>query len=123
MANVTKEMIPAIVKTGAMFRADVLVEPRFAVGENVRAVNIHPEGYTRLPRYIRDKVGVVERLHGGYVFADTIGRNLGDDPQHLYSVRFSAVELWGQGASPIDSVSITLWESHLMPTAVMEREQ
>lgn len=123
MANITKEMIPAIVQTGARFRADVLVEPRFAVGETVRALNIQPEGYTRLPRYIRDKVGVVERLHGGYVFADTIGRNLGDDPQHLYSVRFSAVELWGPSASPKDSVSITLWESHLKPAAVMERAQ
>ncbi|WP_412050604.1 SH3-like domain-containing protein [Hoeflea sp. Naph1] len=113
MANITTEMVPIIIKTGAMFRAEVKEEPRFAVGESVRAVNLHPSGYTRLPRYIRGKVGVIEQQLGGFVFADKIGQGIGEDPEHLYSIRFSAVELWGPGASPNDSVCITLWDSHL----------
>lgn len=123
MVNLTKEVAWTAVQTGARFRADVLVEPRFKLGDNVRALNIHPEGYTRLPRYVRDKVGIVERAHGGFVFADTVGRSAGDDPQHLYGVRFSAAELWGPDASPKDAVSITLWESHLEPAAVTEEVQ
>jgi nitrile hydratase len=31
----------------------------------------------------------------------------------LYSVRFAARELWGDDASPRDSVYIDMWESYL----------
>jgi nitrile hydratase len=36
----------------------------FAPGDRVRTRNIHPQGHTRLPRYVRDKVGTVELVHG-----------------------------------------------------------
>jgi nitrile hydratase len=123
MANLTKEMAWTVFQTGAQFRADAPDKPRFKVGDTVRALNINPEGHTRLPRYIRDKVGTVEQLHGVFVFADTRGRGLGDDPQHLYSVRFSATELWGADASPKDSLSITLWESYIEPVTMTESAQ
>jgi hypothetical protein len=37
----------------------------------VRAKNIHPPTHTRLPRYVRGHVGVVERNHGCHVFPDS----------------------------------------------------
>src|SRR4051812_38625311 len=37
---------------------------RFKIGDRVRTKNIHPQTHTRLPRYVRDKVGVVELCHG-----------------------------------------------------------
>ena len=43
----------------------------FAVGDRVRAKNIHPPTHTRLPRYVRGHVGIVETLHGCHVFPDT----------------------------------------------------
>jgi nitrile hydratase len=89
------------------------VPPLFAVGERVRAKNINPMGHTRLPRYARGKNGVVARDHGVYVFPDTNAHFQGEKRQHLYSVQFSARELWGESASPRDSVSLDMWDDYL----------
>jgi nitrile hydratase len=88
---------------------------RFAVGDRVVTRNMHPAGHTRLPRYARDKEGVIELLHGAHAFPDTRAHGQGDDPQWLYTVRFSAWELWGEEADPTVSVSIDAWESYLEP--------
>jgi nitrile hydratase subunit beta len=96
-------------------RPDAPAQARFQVGQSVRARNINPEGHTRLPRYVRAKEGVVARHHGIFVFPDTNARFLGERPQHLYSVRFMARELWGETAAPRDSVHLDLWDSYLEP--------
>jgi nitrile hydratase beta subunit len=87
--------------------------PIFAPGDTVRARNIHPDGHTRLPRYARGHTGVVERLHGAHVFPDSNAHEKGEDPRPLYTVRFTARELWGEAADPRDSVSLDLWEPYL----------
>jgi nitrile hydratase subunit beta len=87
----------------------------FSVGDAVRARNIHPPGHTRLPRYARGNLGVVDRIHGAHVFPDTNAHFQGENPQHLYSVRFSARELWGETAAARDAVYIDLWEDYLEP--------
>ena len=88
---------------------------KFHVGERVRARNINPSAHTRLPRYARGKLGTVERDHGVFVFNDSEAQGLGDKPQHLYSVRFAARELWGSEAPAGDSVHLDLWDDHLEP--------
>ena len=77
--------------------------------------NDHPIGHTRLPRYARGKRGVIDRDHGVFVFADTNAMTRDKKPQHCYSVRFTAQELWGPAASPRDSVYLDLWDDHLDP--------
>ena len=79
----------------------------------MRARNIHPLGHTRLPRYARGKQGVVDRVQGVSVFPDTNAHFLGENPQHVYSVRFDARELWGEQASPRDAVYIDMWDTYL----------
>lgn len=86
---------------------------RFAVGERVRAVNIHPKSHTRLPRYARGRVGVVELVHGAHVFPDALVDGRGEVPQWLYTVRFDARELWGPDADPTVRVSIDAFEPYL----------
>ena len=86
---------------------------RFEIGDRVRAKNIHPRTHTRLPRYVRGHVGVVERLHGAHVFADSVVAGKGEDPQWLYTVRFDAQELWGTDADPTVKVSIEAFEPYL----------
>jgi nitrile hydratase len=81
----------------------------------VRARNIHPAGHTRLPRYARGKIGVVHRIHGVYVFPDTSAHSLGENPQHVYSIRFSAHELWGEQTQARDAVYADLWDNYLEP--------
>ena len=88
---------------------------RFTVGDRVRTRNLHPTGHTRLPRYARAKEGVIERLHGGFVFPDTNAHGAGECPQWLYTVRFEARELWGDSADPALTVAIDAWESYLDP--------
>jgi nitrile hydratase subunit beta len=94
---------------------DVQVSPRFQAGQQVRARNINPVGHTRLPRYARGKVGVIDRDHGAFVFPDTNAHFLGEKPQHVYSVRFAARELWGEQASQKDSVYVDMWDDYLDP--------
>jgi len=89
------------------------IAPLFHVGERVRTRNINPVGHTRLPRYARGKAGQITRDHGVYAFPDTNARFQGEKRQHVYSVRFEARELWGDDASPLDSIYIDLWDDYL----------
>ena len=98
---------------GSYLRPEAPAQARFQVGQRVRARNMNPEGHTRLPRYARGKQGAIHRHHGVFVFPDTNAHFLGEQPQHLYSVRFTARELWGESASPRDSVFLDLWDSYL----------
>ena len=107
--------VPSMLRTGALAHRDVAVAPRFQAGQRVRTRNINPVGHTRLPRYARDKEGTVERDHGVYVFPDTAAHSLGEKPQHVYSVRFAARELWGDQASMRDAVYLDLWDDYLDP--------
>ena len=100
---------------GRPARREVPAPALFRVGQKVRARNLNPTGHTRLPRYARGKTGVVDRDHGVFVFPDTNARFEGEKPQHVYSVRFAARELWGDEASLRDSVYIDLWDDYLEP--------
>lgn len=87
-------------------------EPSFAVGDRVRVRELHPFGHTRAPRYVQGKRGVVTRLDGASNFPDL--ELYGDrmlDP--TYSVSFTALELWGDGAADDSFVHVDLWERYL----------
>ena len=107
--------VPRMLANGTPASREVAQPPRFHIGQQVRARNIHPLGHTRLPRYARGRMGTVDRHHGGFVLPDTNALFQGEKPQHLYSVRFTARELWGETASPRDSVYIDLWDDYLEP--------
>jgi nitrile hydratase subunit beta len=109
----TVDGVLRLVGAGAPATRNVVIAPRFKVGQHVRARNIHPTGHTRLPRYARGKQGVIVRDHGVFVFPDTNAHFKGEKPQHLYSVRFAARELWGTQAAPRDSVYIDMWDDYL----------
>ncbi len=111
----TLDRVALLQRTGAGARRDVPVEPRFKPGQQVRARNIHTVGHTRLPRYARGKQGVIHLDHGVYVFPDTNAHFRGENPQHVYSVRFAARELWGDQASERDAVYLDLWDDYLEP--------
>jgi len=114
-AGLMAEQVPGVVAARGTFERPVNTAPHFAVGERVRAKKLNPSGHTRLPRYARGNIGVVDRIHGAHVFPDTNAHFGGENPQHLYSVRFSARELWGEAAAARDAVYIDLWEDYLEP--------
>jgi nitrile hydratase len=88
--------------------------PRFAAGDEVRAVNRHPRRHTRQPRYVRGRVGTIVRHVGAEPLPEEAAEGV-CRPQHLYLVRFEAAELWGPDAGGRDAVYIELWESYLEP--------
>jgi nitrile hydratase beta subunit len=112
----TAEQVPTARHRGASTSRDILVTARFQAGQAVRARVINPVGHTRLPRYARGKLGAIHLDHGVFVFPDTNALFQGEKPQHVYSVRFAARELWGDAAKPRDAVYIDLWEDYLEPT-------
>jgi nitrile hydratase len=107
------DQVAPFMSRGNPKRRDVPVAPTFKIGERVRTRNINPPTHTRLPRYARGRLGTVERDHGIFVFPDSNAQHLGEKPQHLYSVRFAARELWGDMAKPRDSVYLDMWDDYL----------
>jgi nitrile hydratase subunit beta len=111
----TADLVPLGIARGGPTERQIDAAPRYAVGDAVRARNINPTGHTRLPRYVRGHVGVISADHGAHVFPDTNAHGLGEQPQRLYQVRFTARELWGEAARADDEVFLDLWESYLDP--------
>jgi nitrile hydratase subunit beta len=111
----TVETVPTTLRKGGPSGRPATAPQRFQAGQRVRARNLHPAGHTRLPRYVRGHVGAVTRVHGAHVFPDAHAAGRGESPQWLYTVRFTAQELWGEVGDPTDSVSVDAWESYLEP--------
>ena len=106
------EQVPLMVAKGAPSNRATNAAARFRAGQTVRARNMNPIGHTRLPRYARGRSGVIDRVHGVFVFPDTNALFQGEQPQYLYCVKFSARELWGEAAAAQDQVYLDLWESY-----------
>ncbi|MGW2936015.1 nitrile hydratase subunit beta [Streptomyces sp. NPDC001156] len=92
------------------------VPPAFAIGERVRAKNVSVPGHTRLPGYVRGHIGVVDLIQPAHVLPDTNAHFLGENPQHVYSVRFDSRELWGADAEAF-AVTLEMYESYLEATS------
>jgi len=107
--------VPAVLARGGPADRPAVQPARFAVGDRVLTRNLNPSGHTRLPRYARSKMGIVERVHGAHVLPDTHAHGQGENPQWLYTVRFTGRELWGEAADPTLAVSVDAWESYLEP--------
>jgi nitrile hydratase subunit beta len=109
------EHVGVIFGKGSRYAREVTTPLRYEVGDAVRARNLNPTGHTRLPRYVRGRVGVITARHGAHVFPDANAHGQGEQPAHLYQVRFEAAELWGGSATTRDAVHLDLWEPYLDP--------
>jgi len=108
------EAVAETIAKGSPVAMTISTAPRFKSGESVRAVNRHPMGHTREPRYIRGRVGAIHEYHGAYVFPDRSAEG-SKEGQHLYSVCFTAEALWGERASGRNAVYVDLWQDYLEP--------
>jgi nitrile hydratase len=72
-----------------------------------------PPGHTRLPGYLRGRIGRIERVLGTMVFADA--RAAGDPTvkQTVYTVRFDAAGVWDADAQANGTICADLFESYL----------
>jgi nitrile hydratase len=89
----------AAVKSGVTARRESDATPKYAVGDRVRVTDDSPRGHTRKARYIRGRRRNC-LAHGTFIYPDSAGNGLGDDPQHVYTVRFDARRLWERSGDP-----------------------
>ena len=94
---------------------DIDLPAKFKAGDAIVAKNINPLHHTRLPRYIRGRRGVIEMDYGIFLLPDTNAHGGPDKPQHVYNVRFSARELWGEDTPDNDCVYIDLFDDYMDP--------
>jgi hypothetical protein len=83
---------------------------RFQSGDRVRTSRPDPPHHTRLPRYARGAVGTVVEPQGSHPLPDDRSRGIASGPQPVYTVRFAASDLFGEGSH---FVTVDVWESHL----------
>lgn len=106
--------VATVLAKGFAYDRPARTEPVFQVGDAVRTLRNETPGHTRLPAYAMEKRGVIEAVCGCHVYPDSNGMGQGEDPRWLYTVRFTAKELWGKPGP--DSVCIDLWEPYLERT-------
>lgn len=114
--KVSPEELVAAVKSGAHLRfSEGTQSARFAVGDRIRVRKDVSPGHTRVPRYLRGRAGEIVADQGVFQFADAVAAGRGPEPQHCYTVGFSARELWGRNAEADDMIYADLWEHYLEP--------
>ncbi len=107
------ENVASVLAKGGPCDRSIAAKPHFKVGDRIKTCNFHPETHTRLPRYARGKIGIVEAVRDGFVFPDTNAHGKGENPQYVYTVVFQATEIWGNTADAQLTISIDAWESYL----------
>jgi nitrile hydratase len=113
----TAGQVDAAMARGTSAERPVRAPARFSPGQRVCARQMHPSGHTRLPRYVRGHVGVVQAVRGVHVLPDhhtaCPPTPESDQGEWLYTVVFDARDLWGPQADPTVTVSVDAWESYL----------
>jgi len=88
---------------------------QFNLGDRVRTRLKNPEGHTRLPAYLRGRIGRIERVVGAFSFSDErAAGHTAAKPQTLYTVCFAGRDVWGDDAQAA-TISADLFESYLEP--------
>lgn len=87
----------------------------FNLGDRVRTRLHSSQGHTRLPAYLRGRIGRIERVVGAFPFADERASGRADAPkQTLYTVCFGGSDVWGDDAQAA-AIFADLFESYLEP--------
>jgi len=106
------DVIAMVASRAKDYSHQIDVPPMFTEGEEVRARLMGATGHTRLPAYVRGRVGAIHAHHGAHVFPDASARGE-ERPEHLYSVAFRADALWPEASGRAEKVFLDLWESYL----------
>ena len=107
--------VARVLAQGSPTERAAVAPARFERGARVRTRADAPDHHTRLPGYVRGRVGMIERVHGTHVYADAHARGLGEQPHWLYNVVFDEAELWPGRAPQGLRVSVDAWEPYLEP--------
>lgn len=125
LGHVRDQALPAVAKSledvladeaasESSYKRETVSAPAFAAGDTIVTKARIAANHTRLPRYARSAVGRVIDHHGAHLVPEKGAQGIAES-EHLYTVVFTAKELWGAQANPRDDVSLDLWESYLVP--------
>jgi nitrile hydratase subunit beta len=104
------QVLPAMMERGSYVR-DITDVPKFQAGGIVRVRNLHSAGHTRIPGYLRGHTGEIVSHQGAHVFPDSNAHGKGENPQHLYCVRFKSADVFATN-SP-DTIHADMWEPYI----------
>ena len=110
-----EDQVIAYLRRGDSPRRDV-AHPKFAAGSRVRITNVPADAHSRLPGYLRGRVGTVDRVfEGDYAYFCHTGDGIGD-PMPIYIVEFEPTQIWGSRAEdgPL-MLYAELFEAYLEP--------
>ena len=93
--------------------SEPMADARFRPGDSVVVRDLHFNGHTRCPRYVRGRRGVVVRVDDATPVPEVEAHLRTRVLEHTYGVRFDGRELWGDDAEPNTSVTIDLYERYL----------
>ena len=111
--KLARDDVEQVFRKGSPYDRPPSAQPLYREGERVRTKVMHPSTHTRLPRYARGKVGLVEEVRGCFAFPNSKARGAGDDPHWCYTLCFTGRELSGPDANSTLSISIDAWEPYL----------
>ncbi|MBD1550552.1 nitrile hydratase subunit beta [Pseudomonas typographi] len=112
------QKLKAVLYQGTPHDRPLARQPKFKVGDLVHTLNRNALRHSRLPRFARDKDGVIEAYHGAHCHPEPHAAGIGDVPEHLYCVRFDGETLWGPDAEAGAScVYVDLFEDYLAARA------
>ncbi len=85
--------------------------PRFADGDRVHVANPVTSGHTRVPRYVRNRVGTIVRRSCAWSHpTESAATGRYGPMEHIYGVAFSAADLFGAGDH---TLLVDIWERDL----------
>lgn len=104
--------VKTVLNRGSVSSRPTQSTPKFQVGDRITTRNMHPQGHTRLARYLRGHSGTIIEIHGCHIYPDSSAHGLAEASQWLYGVQFDARELWGNQARAGDHIHADLWEPY-----------
>lgn len=70
-------------------------QPKFNVGQKVLVKDVPTTEHTRLPGYLRNKIGIVDEVYqGAYAYLCSTGADGLGEPMYVYNVKFDPKDIW-----------------------------
>ena len=111
VAVLKAEKVRPLLAKGSPYNRVQASLPLFKTGDHVKVRNLHVSGHTRLPGYLRGATGEIMRYNKAHVFPDAHAHGKGENPQHLYTLRFKARDVFGVNNE--DDLQADLFEPYL----------
>lgn len=112
--EVTQRVIDYFYRGADLYREGVIVNPTFKIGDRVLVKDMPEAAHTRLPGYLRNKVGTVDVVYkGAYLYADNVPTDGISTPQPVYLVKFLTRDLWSNIPDTQDTLYCDCFEVYL----------